>query len=263
MSVRLAACAAAVLLLPGLQAAAAAGVETEVIHFTHGEAEVQGLIAWNDDYAEPRPGVVIIHGGWGYSDNVRAQAERLAESGYVGFAVDMYGMGPVETHLEDDRGMRRLLNENPLLRATRFNLAVERLRQHPRVDPERISAIGYCWGGEVILEMARAGASFDALITFAGILSTDHPAPAGYVVPRILVLHGDSDPYAPREQVEAFRQEMTAAGADFEIVVYPDVAHAFSQPYARQANMEGIAYDEQADNDSWNRMLALLGEVYE
>ena len=209
------------------------------------------------------PGVIIIHGGWGYSDNVRAQAERLAESGYVGFAVDMYGMGPVETHLEDDRGMRRLLNENPLLRATRFNLAVERLQQHPRVDPERISAIGYCWGGEVILEMARAGASFDALITFAGILSTDNPAPAGYVVPRILVLHGDSDPYAPREQVEAFRQEMTAAGADFEIVVYPDVAHAFSQPYAREANMEGIAYDEQADNDSWRRMLALLDAVYE
>ena len=256
-------CATLLLLLPGFQAPAAAEVRTEVIHFTHGTEEIQGLIAWNDEAAGPQPGVIIIHGGWGYSDNVRAQAERLAQSGYVGFAVDMYGMGPVETHLADDRGARQLLEDNPLLRAMRFSLAVERLKQHPRVDADRISAIGYCWGGEVILEMARAGYRFDALITFAGILSTANPAPAGYVHPRVLVLHGDSDPYAPPEQVEAFRGEMTAASADFEIVVYPDVEHAFSQPYAREANMEGIAYDEAADNDSWNRMLALLDEVYE
>ena len=251
------------LLLPGLVPAAAAGVSTEVIHFTHGGVTVEGVVAWDDQAAGPRPGVIIIHGGWGYSDNVREQAERLARSGYVGYAVDMYAMGPVTTHLEDDRGARKLLEDNPLLRAMRFSLAVERLKQHPRVDPHRISAIGYCWGGEVILEMARAGARFDALITFAGILSTDNPAPAGYVSPRILVLHGDSDPYAPLEQVEAFRSEMTAAGADFEIVVYPDVEHAFTQPYARDANMRGISYDEEADNDSWNRMLALLDEVYE
>lgn len=263
MHVRFPALVTSALLLPVFATAAAAGVETEVIHFTHGTEEIQGLIAWNDEAAGPRPGVIIIHGGWGYSDNVRAQAMRLAQSGYVGFAVDMYGMGPVETHLADDRGARKLLEDNPLLRATRFSLAVERLKRHPRVDADRISAIGYCWGGEVILEMARAGATFDALITFAGILSTANPAPAGYVNPRILVLHGDSDPYAPREQVETFRREMTDAGADFEIVVYPDVAHAFSQPYAREANMEGIAYDEEADNDSWNRMLALLDEVYE
>ena len=263
MSMRILVCAVAALVLPGLVPVVSAGVKSEVIHFTHGGVEVEGLIAWDDQAAGPRPSVIIIHGGWGYSDNVRAQAERLASSGYVGYAVDMYGMGPVTTHLEDDRGARQLLEDNPLLRAMRFNLAVERLKQHPRVDPERISAIGYCWGGEVILEMARAGFRFDALITFAGILSTANPAPAGYVSPRILVLHGDSDPYAPPEQVEAFRSEMTAAAADFEIVVYPDVEHAFSQPYAREANMDGIAYDEEADNDSWNRMLALLDEVYE
>ncbi len=263
MHVRFPALVAAALLLQAFPPPATADVETEVIHFTHGTEEIQGLIAWNDEAAGPQPGVIIIHGGWGYSDNVRAQAVRLAQSGYVGFAVDMYGMGPVETHLEDDRGARALLEDNPLLRAMRFSLAVERLMQHPRVDADRISAIGYCWGGEVILEMARAGARFDALITFAGILSTDNPATAGYVHPRVLVLHGDSDPYAPPEQVEAFRGEMTAAAADFEIVVYPDVEHAFSQPYAREANMEGISYDEEADNDSWDRMLALLDEVYD
>ena len=263
MHVRLLVFVTATLLLPGFAPPAAAGVATEVIHFTHGGVVVEGVIAWDDQAAGPRPGVVIIHGGWGYSANVREQAERLARSGYVGYAVDMYAMGPVDTHLEDDRGARKLLEDNPLLRAIRFSLAVERLKAHPRVDPDRISAIGYCWGGEVILEMVRAGAEFDAVTTFAGILSTENPAPAGYVSPRILVLHGDSDPFAPREQVEAFRREMTAAGADFEIVVYPDVEHAFTQPYARDANMDGISYDEEADNDSWNRMLALLDEVYE
>ena len=263
MRLRFSVLVAAALLLPAFAAPASADVQTEVIHFMHGTEEIQGLIAWDDEAPGPRPGVIIIHGGWGYSDNVRGQAVRLAQSGYVGFAVDMYGMGPVETHLADDRGARKLLEDNPLLRAMRFSLAVERLKRHPRVAADRISAIGYCWGGEVILEMARAGARFDALITFAGILSTANPAPAGYIHPRVLVLHGDSDPYAPQEQVEAFRGEMTAAGADFEIVVYPDVEHAFSQPYAREANMAGISYDETADNDSWKRMLALLDEVYE
>lgn len=250
-------------LLHGFVAPAAAEVQSRVISFIHGDATIEGVVAWDDSIREPRPGVVIIHGGWGYSDNVRAQARRIAEAGYVGYAVDMYGMGPVDTHLEDDQGARALLNDNPVLRAVRFSLAVERLKAEPHVDPSRISAIGYCWGGEVILEMARAGAELDAVITFAGILSTSNPAPRGYVQPRVLVLHGDSDPFAPREQVEAFRQEMTAAGADFEIVVYEDVEHAFTQPYARDANMKGISYDVEADRASWAAMLQLLDDVYD
>lgn len=241
---------------------ARAEVESRVIHFTHGEVTVEGVVAWDNAVTDKRPGVVIIHGGWGYSENVRAQARRLAESGYVGYAVDMYNMGPVDTHLEDDQGNRALLEDNPLLRATRFNLAVERLKQDPHVDPTRISAIGYCWGGEVILEMARAGAELDAVVTFAGILSTSNPAPRGYINPRVLVLHGDSDPFAPRAQVEAFRAEMTEAGADFEVVVYENVEHAFTQPYARDANMDGISYDAEADRASWAAMLDLLREVY-
>ena len=240
-----------------------AEVVSEVVHFTHGEIVVEGVVAWADSITTPRPGVIIIHGGWGYSENVRAQAERLAESGYVGYAVDMYGMGPVDTHLGDDRGARALLNDNPVLRGVRFSLAVERLKRHPRVAVDKISAIGYCWGGQVILEMLRAGASFDAVVTFAGILSTSNPAPRGFVSPRVLVLHGDSDPYAPLEQVELFREEMTKANADFEIVIYPDVEHAFTQPYARDAGMAGIAYDPEADVASWNAMLELFKEIYQ
>ncbi len=250
------------LLLHGLASSVMAEVESRVIHFTHGDVVVEGVIAWDDAATDTRPGVVVIHGGWGYSDNVRAQARRLAKSGYVGYAVDMYGMGPVDTHLEDDRGARALLSDNPLLRAMRFSLAVERLKDDPHVDPARISAIGYCWGGEVILEMARAGAELDAVVTFAGILSTSNPAPKGYVHPRVLVLHGDRDPFAPREQVEAFRREMTEAGADFEIVVYEGVEHAFTQPYARDANMNGISYDADADQASWAAMLTLFRDVY-
>ena len=243
--------------------AASADVVTQVITFTHGDMVVEGLIAWDDQATGRRPGVVVIHGGWGYSNNVREQAKRLAESGYVGYAVDMYGMGPVDTHLEDDRGMRRLLNDNPVLKATRFSLAVERLKQDPHVDPHKISAIGYCWGGQVILEMARAGSSLDAVVTFAGILETEYPAEKGYIKSRILVLHGERDPFAPREQVEALRKEMVAAGADFEIIVYPDVEHAFTQPYARDANMKGISYDADADRTSWAAMLKLFGEIYD
>ena len=118
-------------------------------------------------------------------------------------------------------------------------------------------------GGQVILEMARAGANLDAVVTFHGILSTSNPAAKGYVNSRILVLHGESDPYAPLEQVEALRSEMTAAGADFDTVVYPGVEHAFTQPYAEHANMEGISFSAEADAASWASMLALLDEIYD
>ena len=241
---------------------ASAAIRTRDVQFTHGRTVIKGLIAWDDQITGRRPGVLVVHGGWGYTDNVREQARRLAESGYVGYAFDMHGLGAVATHHAPGGGAGRELDENPALMATRFLLAVEVLKADAHVDPGKISAIGYCWGGAVVLNMARAGADLDAVITFAGILDTKFPAAPNQIRPRLLILTGELDPMAPPRAREAFAKEMTAAGALFDMIVYPGVKHAFTQPYAREANLDGIAYDADADRQSWAAMLKLLREVY-
>lgn len=249
------------LLFASVWAAAPPGVSTREAPFKHGKNAIQGLIAWNDEVKGKRPGVLIVHGGWGYTDNVRAQARRIAESGYVGYAFDMAGHGAVATHLEHSPSGGPL-EKNLAMMATRFHLAVEQLKQDPHVDPGRISAIGYCWGGMVVLNMARSGANLDAVVAIAPVLETTIPAQKNQVVPRILALLGDQDPVAPREKIEAFRKEMTDAGARFEVILYPGVKHAFTQPYADKAGRPGLAYDADADRKSWASLLKLLKEIY-
>jgi dienelactone hydrolase len=227
----------------------------------HGGKVIQGVIAWNDQVKGKRPAVMIVHGGWGYTDNVRAQAQRIAESGYVGYAFDMSGRGSVSTHVEHSFGNE--IDNNSVMMATRFYLAMDQLKQDPHVDPNKISAIGYCWGGAVVLNLARAGAKLDAVVTIAGVLDTKSPAQKGQVVSRILVLQGALDPIAPAQKIDALKKEMADAGARYEVVVYPGVKHAFTQPYAKEVASEGIAYDAEADKQSWAALLKLFGEVYQ
>jgi dienelactone hydrolase len=244
-------------------APASADVRTREVEFTHGPTVIRGVIAWNDSASGRRPGVLVIHGGWGYTDNVRAQARRLAESGYVGYAFDMHGLGAVATHHESGGGEAgRVLDENGAMMATRFLMAMAVLKADPHVDPEKIGAIGYCWGGAVALNMARAGADLDAVVTIAGILDTQFPARQNMVHPRILVLTGELDPLVPPAKRDTFAREMTAAGAKFEVVVYPGARHAFTQPYAKEVNSESIAYDANADRESWSALLKLFSEVF-
>ena len=250
----------AVLLVLASVWAASAGVRTKPIQFTHGNRIIQGVIAWNDQVTGKRPGVMFVHGGWGYSDNVREQARRIAESGYVGYAFDMSGQGPVATHVE--HSFSHEIDDNSVMMATRFYLAMEQLKQDPHVDPNKISAVGYCWGGAIVLNLARAGAKLDAVVTIAGVLDTKTPARKGQVVPRILVLQGALDPIAPPQKIDALRKEMADAGAKYEVVVYPGVRHAFTQPYAKEVASEAIAYDAAADKQSWAALLKLFAEIY-
>jgi dienelactone hydrolase len=237
-------------------------VRTRPVQFTHGGTTINGIIAWDDAVTGRRPGLLIIHGGWGYTDNVREQAKRIAESGYVGYAFDMHGMGAVATHQTHGSAAGRQLDDSPAFMATRFFLAMDQLKADPHVDPQRISALGYCWGGAVVLNMARAGANLDVVVTIAGILDTTTPAQKNQVGSKILILTGELDPLVPPAKRETFRKEMSEAGARFEIVVYPGAKHAFTQPYAREAKMDGLDYDPAADKASWAALLKLLQEVY-
>ena len=239
-----------------------ANVKTKEIEYRQGETALQGFIAWDDAARGKRPGVLVVHEWWGLNDHARNQARRLAEAGYVGFAVDMYGKGKVTTHPQEAQAFATEATKDPAVVAARFNAALEQLKRDPHVDSTRIAAIGYCFGGSVALEMARAGADLGAVVTFHGALATQHAAQSGKVKARILVLAGGADPFVPPEQVEAFRKEMQGAGARFEIVAYPGAKHGFTNPDAAKYGMSQLAYDAAADRESWAAMLKLFREVF-
>jgi dienelactone hydrolase len=239
-----------------------AKVETRKVEFKQASTIIPGVVAWDAAISTRRPGVLIVHGGFGYTDQVRAQARRIAEAGYVGFAFDMYEEGEVATHAEHSGAMMRALNDNPSLVRAKFNAALEELKRDPHVDPKRVSAIGYCWGGGVVLDMARNGADLDAVVTFHGLLDTKTPAQPGNVKSRILILTGDLDPLVPREKVDAFRREMQAAAANFQIITYPNAKHGFTTLYANEITNSSLKYDAEVDRESWAAFLKFLGEVY-
>src|SRR3989454_4049453 len=163
-----------------------ADVKTRELEYGQSETVLQGFIAWDDAARGKRPGVLVVHEWWGHNEHARNQARRLAEAGYVGFALDMFGKGKVATHPQDAQAFVNEVTKDPAVLAARFNAALEQLKRDPHVDTTRIAAIGYCFGGAVVLDMARAGAPLAAVVTFHGALATKTPAQPGKVKARIL-----------------------------------------------------------------------------
>lgn len=238
-------------------------IQTREVSYQQNGTTLNGVIAWDANQTGRRPGILVVHEWWGHDEHARFQARRLAREGYVGFALDMYGEGRHAETAEEAQTLMEQVTADPAVVQARFNAAREILVQDPHVDPEQVGAIGYCFGGAVVLDMARAGADLDAVATFHGLLSTETPAQPAQVRPHILVLTGGADPFVPAEQVEAFRQEMTAAGANFEIVTYPNAMHAFTNPNAADHGMPQLAYDAEADRQSWQAMLEMFRQVFQ
>ena len=238
-----------------------ATIQTKEVEYREGGTVFKGFIAWDDATTGKRPGVLVVHEWWGLNDHARNQARRLAEAGYVGFAIDMYGAGRVTTHPQEAQAFATEAAKDPAVAAARFNAALEELKRDPHVDPARIAAIGYCFGGGVVLGMARSGADLAAVVSFHGSLGTKTPAEPGKVKARVLVLAGGADPFVPPEQIDAFKREMQAAGARFDVIVYPGAKHGFTNPTAGQYGMDQLAYNAEADQQSWAAMLKLFKEV--
>ena len=239
-----------------------AAIKEEPVTYTDGDVTMQGFVVYDDASQAKRPGIVVVHEWWGHNEHARNQARRLAEAGYVGFALDMFGKGKVTTHPQEAQAFVSEVTKDPAVLAARFNAALEQLKRDPHVDPRRIAGVGYCFGGAVVLDMARAGADFAAVVTFHGALATKTPAQPGKVKARVLVLAGDADPFVPPEQVEAFRQEMRAAGARFEVVTFPGAKHGFTNPDAGKFGMDALAYNADADRESWAALLKLFKDVW-
>lgn len=244
-------------------AATASGeVKTRVVDYTVSGTALQGVIAWDDAVKTPRPGVLVIHEWWGHNEHARTQARKLAEAGYVAFALDMFGKGKVTTHpKEAEAFMTEALKTSGAI-GGRFNAALDLLKKDPHVDAAKVAAVGYCFGGTVALEMARGGADLDAVVALHANLSTQNPAQPGKVKAQILVMNGEADPMVPPAQNEAFKKEMTAAGAKFNLLTFPNAKHAFTNPDAGKAGLPALAYDAHADHQSFAEMTRFLKSVF-
>lgn len=225
---------------------------------------LKGYLAYNNSTKDKRPGVLVVHEWWGLNDYARRRARMLAELGYTALALDMYGEGKQAKHPDDAGKFATELMKNFDVAKARFTAGEDFLKKQPTVDPDRIAAIGYCFGGGVVLNMARQGADLKGVVSFHGSLAAVKPAEPGMVKAKILVLHGGDDKFTTPEQIESFKKEMTTAGADYKFIVYPGAMHSFTNPDAtalgKKFNLP-LAYNKKADKESWAEMKKFLDDI--
>jgi dienelactone hydrolase len=247
------------------EAAASPAIVGEEIAYEVDGISMNGYLAYDRNQTGERPGVLIVHEWWGHNDYVRRRADMLAELGYTGFALDMYGDHKQANHPADaQKFMMEVLNNMPA-GESRFRAARKLLEEHVTTDESRTAAVGYCFGGGVVLHMARLGADLKGVASFHGSLATATPAEAGSISAKLLVAHGADDPFVPAAELEAFKQEMADAGADMKFIAYPGAVHAFTNPAATamgEKHSLPLAYNETADTESWAELKSFLQDVF-
>lgn len=242
-----------------------AAVVTEEVSYKDGKTVMKGFIAYDDAIKGKRPGVLVVHEWWGHNEHARNNAKRLAAAGYTALAVDMYGDGKTADHPDKAGEFSGMVRKNLKLMKARFNAARKLLKKHKTVNRKHIAAIGYCFGGSVVIQMASVGTDLDAVVSFHGGLGGLEPAKKGKVKAKMLVLNGADDPFVKSEQIEAFKKNMDAAGADYKFINYPGAKHSFTNPGAdangKKFNLP-LQYNAEVDKASWNEMLALFKKVF-
>jgi dienelactone hydrolase len=239
-----------------------ADVKTEVVEYRHGDVVLEGYLAYDDSLQGKRPGVVVAHEWFGQTPYERKRAEQLARLGYVAFAIDMYGKGVRARDGKEAGALAgKYMGDRKLMQA-RAAAGLDVLRNRPETDPTRLAAIGYCFGGTTVLELARSGADLVSVVSFHGGLNTPTPGDARNIKAKVLVLHGADDPLVPTQQVEAFQEEMRKGGVDWQFISYGGAVHRFSNPAAGGDSSKGLAYNERADHRSWEAMRAFFAETF-
>jgi dienelactone hydrolase len=251
-----------VLLLASLTVQAA--VVGKEVTYQAGETTMKGYLAWDDAIEGRRPGVLVVHEWWGQNAYARRRAEMLAALGYTALAVDMYGEGRTADHPEDAGKFAGAVRKNLPLMKARFEAAREFLNRQATVDPEKNAAIGYCFGGSVVLEMARMGEDLDGVASFHGSLGGLGPV-SDTVTAKILVANGADDPFVTAEQIDMFQQDMEAADADYNFINYPGAKHSFTNPEADTFGKKfglPLAYNADADSASWQALQEFLKSIF-
>jgi len=241
--------------------AAQAEIKTKVINYKDGSTKLQGFLAYDDAIQGKRPGVLVVHEWWGHGDYVRMRAKKLAELGFIAFALDMYGKGVyAKDHKEAAALSGEFRKDNPkALKRAKAGLSI--LKKHKLTNTSKIAAIGYCFGGSTVLALARAGWDLAAVVSFHGGLATNAPA-KGPIKAKVLVNHGGDDGFVKPEDIAAFQKEMNDAGADWQMNIYGGAVHSFTVEAAGNDPSKGMAYNKEADRRSWAAMKNLFKEVF-
>ncbi len=244
-----------------LVGSASARVVTEVVAYSHNGTGLKGYLAYDDAIQGKRPGVLVVHEWWGLNDFVKQRADKLAESGFVALAVDMYGEGKFTQNPEEPRRLATHVRTTPLMRE-RAQAGLMVLAQHKQVDPHRLAAIGFCFGGTTVLELAYSGAPVLGVASFHGGLTVPKPEDLKTGRAKFLILHGADDPLVKPEEIAAFQEAMRQAGADWQMILFGWVMHSFTNPGAGSDKSKGVAYDPKAAARSWQYLHMFLKEIF-
>jgi dienelactone hydrolase len=234
---------------------------SRTIEYTVEGTLLEGYFVWDDSWDGPRPAVAVAHTWAGRGEFECGKARKLAEQGYVGFALDMYGKGILGTGPEENAALMNPLLEDRALLQKRINGAIECLREQPQVNAAQVAAMGFCFGGLCALDLARSGSDVCGVVSFHGLFAPAANLPKPQIQTKVLCLHGYDDPMAKPDSMVALADEMNAAGADWQVHAYGGTVHAFTNPVAADPD-NGLAYSEKADRRSWQALINFLEEVF-
>ncbi len=244
-----------------LSTAAEAKVKTEVVTYKQGTTVLEGYLASDDAVTGKRPGVLVVHAWMGLDDNAKKRTEMLAGLGYIAFAADIYGKGVRPKDKAEAAKQATTYKTDRALLRSRVTAALAELTKNPKVDASKVAAIGYCFGGTTVLELARSGAAVKGVASFHGGLDSPTPADGKKIKAKVLVLHGAEDQQKP-ENIAAFRKELTDANVDWQMVEYGGATHCFTHKDAGADVSSGCAYNAAADARSWAAMRAFFDEIF-
>ena len=234
------------------------------VNYTADSANMNGYVVYSDSFSGKRPAVLVVHEWWGLNDYAKNRAKQLAQLGYIAMAVDMFGNGQTASNPEEAQKLATPFYQNPQLTKTRLDAALAKLKSMEQTDTSKTAAIGYCYGGYVVLNAAKLGSDLDGVVSFHGDLSGANPD-KNLLKSQILVCHGAADPFVPQPMVDKFKKQMDSVGASYSFIAYPDATHAFTNPDATENGKKfniPIAYNEAADKKSWEDMKAFLEKIF-
>ena len=240
-----------------------ASIKEDAVEYSADTVKMNGYVAYDANVEGKRPIVLVVPEWWGLTDYPRMRAKQLAQLGYLAMAVDMYGNGKTVDNPTDAQNMSMPFYQDPQMGYKRLMAAAAKIKSDAHADTSKIAAIGYCFGGGMVLNAARLGADFDGVVSFHGSL-VGAPAKKGLIKADILVCHGDADPFVPAKDVQAFKKSMDSVGAHYTFKAYPGALHAFTNPGATELGKKfnlPIAYNAAADSASWNDMKEFFGKV--
>lgn len=236
-------------------------IKERLVEYQHNGVNLEGLLAYDDAIAGPRPGVLVSHAWGGRGEFECNKARALGQLGYTGFALDLYGKGVLGSNPEENsKLMTPFLEDRSLLQA-RITQALTTMQAQEEVNPRSCAAIGFCFGGLCVIDLARIGTDIKGVVSFHGLFNPPGNTAGLKIKAKVLALHGNEDPMVPVEAVTALENELTEAGADWQIHVYGDTMHAFTNPEANMAEM-GMMYNADADRRSWQTMKNFLQELF-